>query len=75
MPIQLTLCSLCTRSRPEIVRSIAQLIAEFPHDLAIVEVECMAACDEVPAVMIEYDFYPQVTPSELIQRVRAEFAR
>jgi len=72
MPIQLTICSLCTCSRPEIMHSIAQLRAEFP-ELAVVELDCMAACDEVPAVMIEYDFYPQVTPHELIQRVRAEF--
>jgi NADH:ubiquinone oxidoreductase subunit E len=54
------------------MHSIAQLRAEFP-ELAVVELDCMAACDEVPAVMIEYDFYPQVTPHELIQRVRAEF--
>jgi NADH:ubiquinone oxidoreductase subunit E len=31
----------------------------------------MAACDDVPAVMIDTDYVPQVTPTELIARIRA----
>jgi NADH:ubiquinone oxidoreductase subunit E len=35
----------------------------------------MAACDDVPAVMIETDYYPQVTPNELIARVHAQIGK
>jgi len=70
MPIQITCCRLCSRSRPAFLAALRQLAAEYPADLLVVELECMAACDDVPAVMIETDYVPQVTPTELIARVR-----
>jgi NADH:ubiquinone oxidoreductase subunit E len=30
----------------------------------------MAACDDVPAIMVETDYYPQVAPQDLIRLVR-----
>lgn len=74
MPLQMTMCRLCTRSRPEFLCAVAQLAADFPEALEIVELECMAACDDVPAVMIETDYYPQVVPCELQAIVRRELA-
>jgi NADH:ubiquinone oxidoreductase subunit E len=71
MPIQLTLCRLCSRSRPAFLAALRQLAADYPDDLIVVELECMAACDDVPAVMIETDYFPQVTPDELMDRIRA----
>ena len=58
-------------SRPEIVQTIDQLKCEYADDLAVVELNCMAACEDVPAVMLEYDYYPQVTPQELYEIVNA----
>jgi NADH:ubiquinone oxidoreductase subunit E len=68
------MCRLCTRSRPEFVCAVAQLAADFPEALQIVELECMAACDDVPAVMLETDYYPQIAPRELQELVRREIA-
>lgn len=65
MTVRLTMCSLCTRSRPEFLRAISQIIAEYRDELIVIELECMAACDDVPAVMLDYDYHPQVSPSEL----------
>jgi hypothetical protein len=31
----------------------------------------MAACDDVPAIMIETDYYPRVPPCELIRLVES----
>ncbi|HMQ30460.1 MAG TPA: NAD(P)H-dependent oxidoreductase subunit E [Chloroflexaceae bacterium] len=70
MPVQLIMCRLCSRSRPEFLQAIAQLSADHPDDLLVEELECMAACDDVPAVMIETDYFPQVHPCELIALVR-----
>ncbi|GAB4433381.1 MAG: NAD(P)H-dependent oxidoreductase subunit E [Chloroflexi bacterium OHK40] len=70
MPLQITICRLCIRSRPDVLRMVAQLAAAFPEKLIVVELECMAACDDVPAVMIETDYFPQVTPPGLERAVR-----
>ncbi len=74
MPIEITLCRLCSRSRPAFLAALRQLAADYPDDLLIVELECMAACDDVPAVMIETDYFPQITPNELIAQIRAKVA-
>ncbi|MBX0328166.1 NAD(P)H-dependent oxidoreductase subunit E [Oscillochloris sp. ZM17-4] len=70
MPIQLTMCRLCTRSRPEFLCAVAELVASYPSEIDVVELECMAACDDVPAIMVETDYYPQVVPQDLIRLVR-----
>jgi hypothetical protein len=72
MPIQITFCRLCSRSRPAFLAAIHELLAHYPNDLIIVELDCMAACDDVPAVMIESDYFPQVTPHELIAQIRSQ---
>lgn len=69
MPLCLTLCILCTKSRPEFARMVARLKQEHPDDLEVVELRCMAACDDVPAVMIETDYFPKIAPIELKLRV------
>ncbi len=70
MAIQLTLCRLCTRNRPDFHCAVAKLLATFPEHVVIEELDCIAACDEVPAVMIEADFFPQVDPYQLITIVQ-----
>ena len=40
-------------------------IAEHEGEIILIELECMAACDDVPAVMLDYDYHPQVSPVEL----------
>lgn len=74
MPLQLTLCRLCSLSRPEFRRTVDRLAKEYQTELEIVELECMAACDDVPAVMIECDYYPQVAPGELVALLRKELS-
>lgn len=69
------MCRFCARSRPEFCNTVARLASAHPEELLVVELECMAACDDVPAVMIETDYFPQVHPCELelevLQRLRA----
>lgn len=65
MPLRLTLCKLCTKSRPAFARMVEQLRCEYEPELVVIELECMAACDDVPAVMLELDYFPQLSPQEL----------
>lgn len=65
MPVQLTMCRLCAQSRPEFLQTIARLAAAHPDALVVEELECMAACDDVPAIMLETDYHPQLSPTEL----------
>lgn len=74
MPIHLTFCALCTRSRPEFLHMVARLQREHPNELCVVTLKCMAACDDVPAVMIETDYVPRVTPDELYNTIKAQLA-
>jgi NADH:ubiquinone oxidoreductase subunit E len=74
MPLQLTMCRLCSLSRPEFRRTVDRLTTEYRAELEVVELECMAACDDVPAVMIECDYYPQVSPSDLVSLLRKELS-
>lgn len=69
MPVELTICRLCIGSRPDVLATVARLAASFPDQLLVVELECMAACDDVPAVMLETDYFPQVSPCSLRQVV------
>lgn len=73
MPVQLTICRLCIRSRPAVFNTVMQLAEAFPEELLVVELECMAACDDVPAVMVETDYFPQVSPCRLDAIVRERF--
>lgn len=66
MPVQLTICRLCSRSRPEFLGALAQLLAAYPDELIVEELECMAACDDVPAIMLETDYHPQLRPCDLV---------
>lgn len=74
MPIEITFCALCTRSRPEFLDIVDQLRYEYPDDLCIVTLNCMAACDDVPAVMINIDYRPRITPDDLYNTIKAQIA-
>ncbi|WP_298404618.1 NAD(P)H-dependent oxidoreductase subunit E [uncultured Chloroflexus sp.] len=69
--VELTVCRLCARSRPDIWQTLARLRAAHPNELHIVELDCMAACDDVPAIMIEYDYHPRVTPQQLVELIES----
>lgn len=69
MALRLTCCGQCGACFSKLTSTIEQLQSEYRDDLRVVEVECMAACNEAPAVMLDYDFYPHVTPDELYQEV------
>jgi len=51
---------------------IERLEEDNPDDLRVVEIKCMAACRQAPAVMVDYDFYPNVTSEELCEVVRSK---
>jgi hypothetical protein len=65
MPVQLTICRLCIGSRPDVLNAVSRLAADHPDEVVVVELDCMAACDDVPAVMVETDYFPRVSPCEL----------
>lgn len=70
MPLHLTICRVCTRNRPEMLRAVNQLATSYPKEIEIIELDCMAACDDIPAIMIETSYYAHVAPQELINRIR-----
>lgn len=72
MPLQLTLCRVCTRSRPDFLRTIAQLRAENPGQIEVVELDCMAACDEMPALLVSTQYYAHIGPQDLVRIVREQ---
>lgn len=72
MPLEMMICRLCARSRPDFLRTVRQLAANHPGELLVVELECMAACDDVPAMMLETDYYPQVSAQEVIRLVQRQ---
>ena len=69
MALQLIICSSCIRSQPDMQHAIEELQAELGDQLDITRLDCMAACDDVPAVMIEYAYCPRLSPSGLRRRV------
>lgn len=71
MTIHLTYCEQCASFFPDIKRTITQLQREFSSELRVVKVPCMAACDEPPVVMVEYDFLSRIKPDELDRIVRS----
>jgi len=54
------------------MQTIHDLQCEYPDELFIVELNCMAACEDVPAMLIESEYLPRITPETLYERVRAQ---
>jgi hypothetical protein len=48
---------------------VSQLIGAYAHELVIVELECMAACDDMPALMLDAEYFPEITAEELERAV------
>lgn len=75
MPLDLIMCRHCVLSRPDFIATVKRLRKAFPNDIRVVELECMAACDDVPAVMIETDYFPRINyrefEREVLRRIRA----
>nr|WP_044199475.1 NAD(P)H-dependent oxidoreductase subunit E [Oscillochloris trichoides] len=72
MPLQLTLCRLCARSRPDFLRMVNQLAAEYPGKIEVIELDCMAACDDAPSVMVATKYYAHVAPQQLAAMVHEQ---
>lgn len=69
MPLDLIFCRQCARSRPTFLATLKRLAATHPQDIRLVELDCMAACDDVPAAMIETEYFPRANPREFEQEV------
>lgn len=69
MSVRLTCCGKCGMCDSAFRDTIDRLQQEHPDDLRVVQLKCMAACKQAPAVMIDYDFYPNVTPEELEEHI------
>ena len=67
MAIQLTVCSLCLERNPETQQAIEQLQDELGEGLQVISLPCMAACDHAPAALIDYDYFPSLSP-QLLRR-------
>ncbi len=52
------------------LRAINQITTSYPNEIEIIELDCMAACDDIPAIMIETKYYAHVAPQDLISRIR-----
>jgi NADH:ubiquinone oxidoreductase subunit E len=74
MAIRLTVCSRCLERDPETQRAIEQLQLELADRLQVITLSCMAACDDTPAAMLDYDYLPRICPHALRSKVldRAE---
>jgi hypothetical protein len=75
MAIRLVLCGLCTPNRPQVYDLALQLQREYRGELVVIEVDCMAACDESPAFMLEHDYYPAVSAPELRRLVEGRLPK
>ena len=71
MILNLVYCKNCA-SCP-FLNMVDKLEHEYPGDLQVTELDCIAACDTPPSVILEYDFYPNITPDELYRRVHEQF--
>lgn len=71
MILNLVYCKNC--SNYAFSHMIHKLEDEYADDLKVTELDCMAACDTPPSVMLEYDFYASITPDELYDRVHEQF--
>lgn len=75
MPLDLIFCRQCAISRPNFLATVKRLATTHPQDIRLVELDCMAACDDVPAAMIDTDYFPRVNPREfereVLERLRA----
>lgn len=71
MAVQITFCTTCAQALPRKYESIYRLQQEYPHDLHIRTVECMAACDAPPTVCIDGEYHLKLSPVELEERLRA----
>lgn len=67
--LHLVYCQSCSENSLDFLRTVSKLGTEYPNDLCVVDLDCLAACDTPPSVMLEYDFFPAITPMELYQRV------
>lgn len=65
MPVRVVFCGLCTPKQSDIYELLQQLRTNRDADVEVMELECMAACDETPAVMIGHHYYPQMTANAL----------
>ncbi len=74
MSLRLTCCGRCGKHFPKVKETIERLQEEHPDDVRVVELKCMAACRQAPAVMVDYDFYPQVDADELYAEVNTRLA-
>lgn len=75
MPLSLTLCAQCTGRNPDFNCVIARLRREYAENLQVVELNCIAACEDGPSVMLEYDYFGHITADELYRLVQEHFAR
>lgn len=72
MSLTVTFCTLCTAQYYPLMQTLHNLQCEYPDELFIVELNCMAACEDVPAMLIESEYLPRITPETLYERVRAQ---
>jgi hypothetical protein len=75
--LHLTYCATCAQNVPDFLATLHQLQREHPDELYVVELDCMAACDAAPAVIIELDedddtfeYVPRIRASQLYHRIR-----
>ncbi len=71
MKLQLVYCSFCALHNRDFIEVLERLQQRYPHDLSVVELTCMAACDDSPAVLINDQYYPGITPEELLKLVQS----
>jgi hypothetical protein len=72
MALELTFCRRCTGQRPDFRRAVTRMCARYGAALELTELDCMAACDDDPAVMLGFDYHPRLTVDELEARIAAE---
>ncbi len=71
MTLTLTYCVLCLHEHPALIAFLQDLLQNHADQLCVVELNCMAACDDNPAMIIGVDYIPRITLTELEGRVQA----
>jgi NADH-quinone oxidoreductase subunit E len=60
----------CLRGGPELLEHLEHHYADDP-DVTVEEVECLAACDGVPVMQVNYEYHQNMNASEAVRIVEA----
>lgn len=72
---KITICSTCASLDDELRAEVERLKKAYGGQVAIIEVDCLDACDEYPVMQVETRTITQVTPVVLREAIEERASR